>query len=495
MYLGIDCGTQGTKALLWHKGQVIGEAYQPHQLVSKDDGTREQAPAQWFEALIQAAQQAINESGFPAKQLKGIGVSGQQHGLVILDERQQPLRDAILWCDTRPEQALKDFESRYGLNFPAQLGIPVPVAFTLGKLLWVKHHQPALFQRIAYLMLPHDYLNFRLTGNYTAEPGDASGTGFFDTQLREYQRDILGLLDLPAGFRLPELIDSEQSCGRVTKEVQALLGCGPEVIVSSGGGDNMMAAIGTGNVAPGLLTMSLGTSGTVYGYSEHQLDASTLPDLNTFCSSSGGYLPLASTMNVTTANNQLLALTNHSVNDFDQLLAQAPIGAEGLRCLPFFNGSRLPNLPDASGALLGMRANNLSQANLLRAGVEAVSYNLVKGVEVLKQAGLTFNAIRLIGGGAKSPLWRQMLADISGLPVSGLAVGEAGALGAALQACWARSNLHRRGLTISELCQHYIQEQPNSQVAPQSNQDYQQHYQQYHQLLDDYVGHYQHQFV
>jgi len=491
MYIGIDCGTQGTKAILWNEGHILNSAYSPHQLMQDDTGRREQSPQWWLEAMMNAINSVFK--GFEAERasLKGIGISGQQHGLVLLDKQDKVICDALLWCDTRPEQVLKEFESYHDISFAKKIGIQVPVAFTIAKLLWVKRHNPSAFAQIHKIMLPHDYLNFCLTGRYAIEAGDASGTGWFDTNKKAIDQDILSSLDLPSTYRQPEIAASDAIFGTLRPEMCKALKLNSNVIVSSGGGDNMMAAIGTGNVDEGILTMSLGTSGTVFGHTNKQVDTAQFPDLNAFCSSSNGYLPLVSTMNVTTANNQILNLMGQDISHFDLLLQQSRVGAEGLLSLPFYNGARLPNVPSAKGAMFGMTASNLSQCNMLRATVEGVTYNLARGIDVLRQSGVKFDQACVIGGGANSRAWRQIIADVTGLKLVTPVSTEAAAIGGAIQAYWAKENqMSVNRYQLTDICRDFVKFDESATVTPiqENNDKYKELSKSYNTTVDNYLN-------
>lgn len=488
MYVGIDCGTQGTKAIVWNEGQILGQGYTAHNNVMDDEGQREQSPELWFEALVSSINQSFIGIEHLKKQVKGIGISGQQHGLVLLDIDDKVIRDALLWCDTRPQKELSEFVYAHDINFVEEIGIQVPVAFTIGKLLWIKHNDPENFRKIKKIMLPHDYLNWKLTGRYTIEAGDASGSGWFDTKSKSINEKLLTLVGIDNEVDRPELIESQEIVGTLQPSVAELLGFNSKVIVSSGGGDNMMAAIGTGNVDEGQLTISLGTSGTLFSHCKSQVDSRQHPDLNAFCSSTNGYLPLSSTMNVTTANNQILKLMNSDIGNFDSFLASSSIGSDGLMSLPFFNGARLPNIPNANGAIVGITSKNLTQPNLLRSTVEAVTFNLEKGVSVLKDAGVRFDKACVIGGGANSHMWRQMIADTTNLELWSPLSNEAAAVGAAIQAYWAYENQYN-STDILELCRNFIAVDPQKSILPnQANvSTYAELSQQYHQTVSKYM--------
>ncbi|UCJ17797.1 xylulokinase [Pseudomonas sp. MM211] len=461
MYLGIDCGTQGTKALVLdiHSGRVLGEGSAAHQLISGANGRREQEPADWLQAFELATARALQQAGVSGREILGIGVSGQQHGLVLLDAKGEVLRPAKLWCDTEsaPENAhLLDFLG--GDNGALErLGLAIAPGYTVSKLLCTRDHHPEVFARIAHILLPHDYLNYWLTGRFCAEYGDASGSGYFNVRNRAWDSELLELID-PSGAlvrALPELIESHRCVGPIRPQIAERLGLNPRALVASGGGDNMMGAIGTGNIAPGAITMSLGTSGTVYAYAD-QPRVSPHPQVATFCSSSGGWLPLICTMNLTNASGAIRELLGLDIEAFGALVGEAPIGAGGVLMLPFLNGERVPALPRASGSLHGLTTDNLTRANLCRAVVEGTTFGLRYGLDLLRDSGIRSDAIRLIGGGAKSTTWRQIVADIMGAPVACPQHTEAAALGAAIQAAWCASHDNGEALSLDDLCERCV---------------------------------------
>lgn len=457
MFLGIDCGTQGTKALVLDadSGRVLGEGSAAHRLISAANGKREQQPADWLLAFEQATRAALEQAGVPGSAILAVGVSGQQHGLVLLDEQGEVLRPAKLWCDTESapqNRRLLDYLGGEAGSLE-RLGVAIAPGYTVSKLLWTQEQHPDVFARIAHILLPHDYLNYWLSGRYCSEYGDASGTGYFDVRRRRWDSALLEHID-PSGrlvAALPELIESGRCLGPLRPQVAQRLGLNPRALVASGGGDNMMGAIGTGNIRPGAITMSLGTSGTLYAYAE-QPQVSQQPQVASFCSSSGGWLPLICTMNLTNATGAIQQLLELDLASFGALVAQAPIGAEGLLMLPFLNGERVPPLPNASASLFGMTSDNLTRANLCRAVVEGTSFGLRYGLDLLRASGIECRSIRLIGGGANSPIWRQIVADIMATPLVCPRHTEAAALGAAIQAAWSLAREQGRSTSLDELC-------------------------------------------
>ncbi|PNG31885.1 xylulokinase [Pseudomonas protegens] len=489
LYLGLDCGTQGTKALILdsHSGAVLGLGAAPHSLISGANGRREQDPGQWLQACISATHQALQAAGVDGRDILGLAVSGQQHGLVLLDDQGQVLRPAKLWCDTETVAENQRLLDHLGGEQGSleRLGIALAPGYTLSKLLWTREQHPALFQRIAHILLPHDYLNFWLTGRCCSEYGDASGTGYFNVRRRDWDRALLAHID-PEGRlerALPELIQAQQPVGPILPQMAGLLGINPQALVASGGGDNMLGAIGTGNIEPGIITLSLGSSGTLYAYAEQPLVSHA--SVASFCSSSGGWLPLICTMNLTNATTLVRQLLELDLDSFNRLAGQAPIGAEGLRLLPFFNGERVPALPQARGSLLGMTLDNLTQANLCRAVLEGTTFGLRYGLDLLRANGLQSQSIRLIGGGSKSPLWRQMVADIMHTPVICTREAEAAALGAAIQAAWCHGRQTDPAFSLAQLCKRCVSLDLDSQTWPQAEQEkaYEPAYARYQQHL------------
>lgn len=489
MYIGIDCGTQSTKVIVVDSQQkkVLGVGNSPHEIITNSEGRREQKIQWWIEALVQAFQQAIKNAKIAPQLIKGIGISGQQHGLVLLDKNDQPLYPAKLWCDTESCTENNEFIQLLGGEQQAfaQLGILPQTGYTASKLLWFRKHYPEQYQKIDKIMLPHDYLNYWLTGDFCTEYGDASGTGYFDVLNRQWHLGAFQLLapELCPQKVLPNLKSAQQKVGKVRSTIAKLLNLSENVIVSSGGGDNMMGAIGTGNIKQGIVTMSLGTSGTLYAYTDNPLKDLPLEIAN-FCSSTNGWLPLVCVMNMTSANKSLMDTLNINVSEFNRLIQQSPIGAEGITILPFFNGERVPTLPQAKASILGLDTTNFNQANLCRAMIEAASFTLRYGLDLFRQAGLSTSQIRLIGGGAKSVVWRQMIADIMNTEVVCLIEEEAAALGGAIQAMWANSE----GDDLSTLCQAFVQIDQQSIVQPdtQSAVEYEKVYQRYLTALKNF---------
>jgi xylulokinase len=471
MFLGIDCGTQGTKALVLDAatGQVLGQGSAAHTMISGSNGRREQDVQQWLTAFELATAQALQQAGISGQEIQGIGVSGQQHGLVLLDELGQVLRPAKLWCDTETAPENDRLLSYLGGEAGSlqRLGIAIAPGYTVSKLLWTKEQHPSVFERIDKILLPHEFLNYWLTGRCCSEFGDASGSGYFDVRNRTWDLAILAHID-PGGRlarALPTLLNADEAVGTILPDIAQWLGINPGAVVSSGGGDNMMGAIGTGNIQPGAITMSLGSSGTVYAYSD-EARVSEQASVATFCSSSGGWLPLICTMNLTNATSAVRELLGLDISGFNRAVEQASPGADGVFMLPFLNGERVPALPHATGSFHGLDATNMTQGNFCRAAVEGTTFGLRYGLDLLRSSGIRSDAIRLIGGGAKSAVWRQIVADIMNAPVVCIEQPEAAALGAAIQAAWCEATRQETGDSLLTLCERCVRVDPESESTP-----------------------------
>jgi xylulokinase len=456
--VGIDSGTQGTKVLIVDfKGKVRGRGGAPHRLVPNlKPGESEQDPRVWTEALGKALTKALAESHINPKKIVSLGVSGQQHGFVPLDEKGRPIRPAKLWNDTSTVAETEEIIDKLGgkKDFIRKLGISLAVGFTASKILWLKRKEPQNYSRLKTVFLPHNYLNHWLTGKTAMEYGDASGTGLMDIRQRVWHRKALAAIDPSLEAKLPELCHPEEPVGKVKRDIAKRYGMA-DVLVSSGGGDNMMGAIGTGNVKPGVCTLSLGTSGTAYSYFDRPF-VDPEGEIAAFCDSTGGWLPLLCTMNVTNTTELFKAMHGLSNQELEALASRAPAGSDGLVFLPFIDGERVPVLPFSTGVLFGLDKRTFNAAHLARAVMEGTVLNLGYGFSRMRSLGLTPTQIRATGGGAKSPLWLQVAADVLKTPVVRLAEEEAAAYGAALQSIWTYEKEKGRTAGIADIVEERI---------------------------------------
>lgn len=453
---GIDLGTQSMKVVLYdyEAKKTVESGSCPMELISQGDGTREQK-AQWYRDGLASCFSQISAEG--KKTIQAAGVSAQQHGFVPLADDGTALYNVKLWNDTSTAAECAEITKALGGEAAAASEVQNHIlpGFTASKILWLKKNRAELFERLRYVMLPHDYLNYLLTGSYVTEAGDASGTALFNSRERRWSKKACDAVDSSLIEKLAPVIENDEPAGYVTAEASRLLGIPQGIPVSSGGGDNMMSAIGTGAVRQGTLTMSMGTSGTLYGFSETPL-SDPENGISGFCSSTGGYLPLLCTMNCTVASEQIRALLNLGVKEFDEEAQKALPGCGGVLVLPFFNGERTPNLPRGKASITGLTAANCGRPNIARAALESAVYSMRGGLESFKHHGFQPQELRLTGGGAKSAVWRQIAADILNLPVKVPLSSEAAAFGAALQALWCLRKKSGSAVSMAELAAEHV---------------------------------------
>lgn len=464
---GIDAGTQSLKVVVYDPAgrQLIASASSPLDLASAADGSREQQPAAWVAAL-QACFRAIDSK--VRSRISALAVSGQQHGFVPVDAAGEVLAPAKLWCDTSTSAECVQIMDALGgsARTIALAGNPILTGYTASKLPWTKTHRPQAYARLATILLPHDYLNFVLTGQRFCEYGDASGTGWLDVRTRTWSTELLRATDPERDLAdcLPRIAAPEEVFD-IDPATAVALGLPATVKVAVGGGDNMMAAIGTGCVVPGRLAMSLGTSGTLFAYADTPVAD---PDgaWAAFCSSTGGWLPLICTMNCTVVTEQVASAFGFSTRDGDTHLQATPPGADGLVMLPFLNGERTPDLPLGKGVLAGLDTTNMTPAHLYRAAMEGATYSLKYGYDAFVRAGMRFDRIVLTGGGSNSAQWRQLVADVFGLPVDVPTQPEGAAFGAALQALWALGHARGDAASIADITDRHVALDPLRSARP-----------------------------
>ncbi|KQN98012.1 MULTISPECIES: xylulokinase [Stenotrophomonas] len=467
LFVGLDVGTQSVKLVAYDPDTcaVVASHGQPLELIAGDDGSREQHAQWWIDAIracfarLEPAQRA---------QVAAIGVSGQQHGFVPVDAAGRVLAPVKLWCDTSTQAECDEIMAALGgaAGAIARAGNPILAGYTASKLPWTRKHRPQAYAALAHILLPHDYVNFWLTGEYFCEHGDASGTGWLDVRSRRWSPELLHATDPHRDLSacLPPLVETG-TLFAVAPAIAAELGIPAATQVSVGGGDNMMAAFGTGAVVPGRLAMSLGTSGTLFAYSDTPV-VDPEGAWAAFCSSSGGWLPLICTMNCTVATESVARLFGFSAREGDARIAASAPGAGGLTLLPFLNGERTPDLPHGKGVMTGLDPGNADPANFYRAAMEGATYSLKYGFDAFIRAGMAFDSIVLTGGGANSPAWRQMVADVFGLHVEVPRQTEGAAFGAALQALWSLQRAQGGSAMPAQLVAAHVAVDPARAAAP-----------------------------
>jgi xylulokinase len=452
LYLGLDIGTQGTKGVVIDPASrgIVARASVSHGLIEGlAPGAAEQHPHTWWESVCEVVGHLHSQGTFDPKALAGIGVSGQQHGFVALDANDRVLRPAKLWCDTTCAGEAEELSR--------ELGRTIPAGFTAPKILWMKRHEPELFARLHTVLLPHDYINFRLTGTKTMEAGDASGTGLFDVVERRFDAPSMATIEAGLSDRFPRLGEVGEPAGALQPSAAEELMLQSGIRVAPGGGDNMMSAIGSGATRRGIGVLSLGTSATIFAYSDRPI---VDPDgaIAAFCDSTGAWLPLLCVMNATGVIEEVASAYRgqHDLNSLTRAARDVPLGCDGILLLPFLQGERVPNLPHARGVLLNISPGTLSPGHLFRAALEGTALNLAWGFERLRKLGLELEDLRVVGGGSKNELWLAILCDAIGVPVQRLAEPESAALGGALQARWVCERGAGACASIDEIANDFV---------------------------------------
>lgn len=479
--LGIDVGTSGTKVVLVEEtGRIAASAFAGYPLVQERPGWAEQDPELWWQATVTTIKEVWTKSGLGGSEVKAVGLSGQMHGAVLLDEAYHVLRPAILWCDQRTGEECSWITETVGKEkLFAWTGNPALPGFTAPKLLWLRRHEPDVFARIKHVLLPKDYIRFRLTGELATEVSDASGTLLLDVARRRWSGEMLSALELPEAW-LPGVYESTEISGRVTAVAAELTALPAGTPVVGGGGDQAAGAIGAGIVESGLISVALGTSGVVFAATE---EARILPGsgLHAFCHAAPNQWHLMGVMLAAGASLQWLKDSMAPAVSYDVLNERASgvnAGSEGLLYLPYLLGERTP-YPDpfARGAFIGLTMRH-GLGHLVRAVMEGVVFGLRDSLELMKELGVPTREIRVSGGGAHSALWQQILADTFQSPVTMVNSSEGPAFGAALLA----GTGVKIYSSVEEACQKTIQvvsrREPNPSVSPV----YERGYSLYHSL-------------
>jgi len=445
--IGIDVGTTGSKALLiGADGSVRASATAEYPMFTPQPLWAEQRPADWWAATVTSIRRVLDEGGVQPGQVAGVGLTGQMHGLVLLDAQGRVLRPCIMWNDQRTAAQCAAITASVGAEQVLRLtGNPVLPGFTAPKIVWVREHEPEAYARVAKVLLPKDYVRYCLTGGFFSEVSDASGTSLFDVGRRQWSAEMLEALELPRQW-LPEVTESPVVSAHVSARAAAETGLLAGTPVVGGGGDQAAQAVGTGIVAEGVVSATLGTSGVVFAASE-TYRVEPQGRLHAFCHAAPGMWHLMGVMlsaggsfrwyrDVLGAPER--ALARQSGRDpYDVLTeaaAQVPAGCEGLLFLPYLSGERTPHPdPNARGVFFGLTLRH-TKAHVTRAVLEGVSYGLRDSLELMRGLGLSIAQVRASGGGARSDLWRHILADVFGTEIVTVNVTEGAAYGAALLA-------------------------------------------------------------
>ncbi len=442
--LGIDVGTTGARAVLIDAaGRVLAAATHEYPLLTPRPGWTEQLPSAWWDATVTSIRRILTASGVSATAVAGVGLTGQMHGLVAIDPAGRILRPAILWNDQRTAEECAWITERVGAARVLELiGNPVLTGFTAPKILWMRRHEPEVYAHVAHILLPKDYVRFRLTGEVVSDVTDASGTALFDVRHRAWSSEMLDVLDLPRSW-LPSVVESPELSGRVTQAAAADSGLAAGVPVVGGAGDQAAQAVGTGVVRGGIVSATIGTSGVVFAHLD-AVDVDPRGRLHTFCHAvphrwhlMGVMLSAGGSLRWLRDSLQSTTWQRAGTDPYDLMSAEAaavPPGAEGLVFLPYLTGERTP-YPDpyARGAFVGLTVRH-QRGHLIRAVMEGVTMGLRDSLEIIRAMGIAIEQVRASGGGARNPLWRQILADVFNAEVVTVATTEGAAYGAALLA-------------------------------------------------------------
>lgn len=448
VYLGVDIGTSGTKTLAMREdGEILGSATAEYPLSNPKPGWSEQSPADWWQAVVDSVKKVLRVAKLKSADIGGIGLSGQMHGSVFLDRRHQVIRPALLWNDQRTVAECAEIESRAGgrAELIRMVANPALTGFTAPKILWLRNQEKRNFDRTVQVLLPKDYVRFCLTGEFATEVSDASGTLLLDVVNRCWSTELLQKLDL-SGSLLPRVYESEDVTGVLTESAAKQMGLRAGIPVVGGGGDQAASAIGNGIVGRGVVSATMGTSGVVFAHSD-EVQVDPQGRLHTFCHAVRGKwhvmgCVLSAGGSLQWFRNQLcqaevLLAKKQKIDPYELITSEAaaaPAGSEGLFFLPYLTGERTPHAdPHARGSWIGLSLRH-GRSHLARSVMEGATYAMRDSLEIARGMNIPVQEIRLSGGGARSPFWRQMQADIYGQQVVTINASEGPAYGVALLA-------------------------------------------------------------
>jgi len=492
VYLGIDIGTSGTKTLaVQEDGEILASATYEYPVSTPYPGWSEQNPEDWWQAAVQGVRTVLDVGKISPDSVRGIGLSGQMHGSVFLNRDQQVIRPALLWNDQRTARECEEIETRAGgrAALIELVANPALTGFTAPKILWLRTHEPHHYEQLKQVLLPKDYVRFRLTGEYATEVSDASGTLLLDVRHRCWSRVLLEKLDIDPAW-LPQVYESEEISGKMISSIARQLGLPAGIPVVGGGGDQAAGAVGNGIVSRGVISATMGTSGVVFAHSDEvQIDPAGR--VHTFCHAVRGKwhvmgCVLAAGGSLQWYRNQLgeseqATARAMGIDPYTLLTAEAamaPIGSEGLFFLPYLTGERSPhNDPDARGAWIGLSWRH-GRAHLVRSVLEGATFAMRDCLDVVRALHIPVEEIRVSGGGARSEFWRQLQADIYGQPVATINASEGPAYGVALLAATGTGVYS----SIEEACQATISLASQTPPHTAAQARYQQAYPIYQQL-------------
>lgn len=489
--IGVDLGTSGTKTVLFAEdGTVAASCTIEYPLYQPQNGWAEQDPLDWWNAVCGTTKAVVAKAGISASEIKGVGLSGQMHGLVMLDKSGNVLRKSIIWCDQRTAKECEEITQKVGaenlINITAN---PALTGFTASKILWVKNNEPDIYEKCAHILLPKDFIRYKLTGEFATEVSDASGMQLLDAPNRKWSDAILDALQIDKSL-LGKMYESPEITGAVTKAASDLCGLAEGTAVVGGAGDNAAAAVGTGTVQDGKAFTTIGTSGVVFAHTS-KLSIDPKGRVHTFCCAVPGAWHV---MGVTQGaglslkwfrdnfcHEEMIAAAGMKKDPYflmDKQAEQIPIGSDRLLYLPYLMGERTPHLdPNCRGVFFGLSAMHTRQ-HLLRAVMEGVTFSQRDSVEILREMGVSINEMLACGGGGSSALWRQMLADVYGCPVKTVVSKEGPALGVAILA-GAGTGVYS---SVQDGCAAVIKTNPPQHPISQNSAEYEKFYKIYRAL-------------
>lgn len=478
LYIGVDLGTSAVKLLLMdEQGQIKNVVSKEYPLEFPQPGWSQQNPEDWRKAIMEGIPELL--TGFRGTDVAGIGCGGQMHGLVILDENDHVIRPAILWNDGRTAKQVDHLNNEIGKERLSELTANIAFAgFTAPKILWVKENEPENFNKIAKVMLPKDYINYVLTGVHSCDYSDASGMLLLDVQHKCWSREMLDICGISEN-QMPKLFESYECIGTVKPEIATLLGLGENVKVAAGAGDNAAAAVGTGVVGEGGCNISLGTSGTVF-ISSRNFGVDQNNALHAFAHADGGYHLMGCMLSAASCNKWLM---DEIYQTSDYAAEQAPItqdklGENHVYFLPYLMGERSPiNDTNARGTFIGMTMDT-TRADLTQAVLEGVAFAIRDSVEVARSLGITISSSKICGGGAKSPLWKQMIANILNAELECLESEQGPGMGGAMLAMVACGEY----ASVQEVCDKFVHVASTVKPEPELVEKYEKRYQQFKKI-------------
>lgn len=489
--IGIDVGTSGTKTVLFDQhGKKIASHTVEYPLYQPKNGWAEQDPADWKNAVFETVAEVMKKSGTPKEDVVGIGISGQMHGLVMLDADNNILRPSIIWCDQRTGEECRDIENIIGRERLIEITAnPALTGFTASKIMWVKKHEPEIYEKCAHILLPKDYIRFTLTGEYATEVSDASGMQLLDVPGRCWSDEVLEKLGIDKKL-LGKVYESPEITGFLTPEAAEKCALAVGTPVVGGAGDNAAAAVGEGVVCDGRAFTTIGTSGVVFAHSD-KIEIDPKGRVHTFCCAVPGAWHV---MGVTQAaglslrwirdnicTEEIAEAAKEGVDPYvvmDKEAAESPIGANRLLYMPYLMGERTPHLdPDCRGAFIGLSAMH-KRSDMIRSVLEGVCYSLKDCLGVLDEMHVNPDSMKICGGGGKSKLWRKMLADVYGVDVTTIESDEGPALGVAILA------MVGAGLypTVKDACDAIVKVKDTTKAEKANTEEYAKFYNVYKNL-------------